>query len=113
VSIKDSGGEGEPTLTEDIIELNGDAREGDGHDSFIMRRNAQRNGSFRKTFHKPYDEVVTAILIRATQLLGKEYMEGCGRKEISSEVDWDEWDDGRDLVKRVFPDDEVVCPWQQ
>ena len=66
-----------------------------------------------KTAYKPYDMVVTAILIRATQLLGREYMEGNGCKEISSDGDWDEWVSGRRLVKRVFPEDEVLCPWKQ
>jgi len=115
VSIKGSGGDGEPVLTEDIIAINGDARGGDEHESFVLCRNAQRNGSCCKTARKPYDDVITAILIRASQLLGREYMveSGRDRKEISSDGDWDEWYGGRNLVKQVFPDDEVVCPWQE
>jgi len=111
VSIKGPSGEGEPILTNDVIAINGDEDSGDGHESFVLRQTA-KSSRFCKTARKPYDAVVTAILIRATQLLGREYMEGSGRKEIGSDGDWAEWDVGRDLVKQVFPDDEVVCPWQ-
>ena len=112
MSIKASGGFGEPILTDSIIAINGDAHNGDEHESFVLH-NDKRNGSCCKTAYKLYDMVVTAILIRATQLLGREYMEGSGWKEISSDGDWDEWVSGRRLVKRVFPEDEVPCPWKQ
>lgn len=112
MSIKSSGGEGEPILADNVIAINGDEADGEAHESFILRRNTGHNGCC-KTARKPYDDIVTAILIRATQLLGNEYMEGSGRTEIGSDGSWDEWDDGRDLVKQVFPDDEMVCPWKQ
>ena len=112
MSIKDSGGEGEPELSDEFIALNGDSRDGDEHESFILSRDANSNGSCCKTAYKPYDDVVTAVLIRAGQLLGSEYMEGCNRGEISSDGNWDEWENGRELVKKVFPSDEVVCPFK-
>jgi len=56
--------------------------------------------------------VVQAILIRASQLLGSEYMEGSGRQEIRSDGRWAEWVDRVKLVEPVFPDDETVCPWK-
>ncbi|KIM78034.1 hypothetical protein PILCRDRAFT_90803 [Piloderma croceum F 1598] len=107
VSIKHSSGEGQAVLTDSIIAISGD---GNAHESFILRRNVRKNGNCCKTC-KPYDRVVTAISIRATQLLGSNYMEGSGEDEIGSDGDWDEWICGRDLVKKVFPNDEVTCPW--
>lgn len=111
VKIGSSGGEGEPTLTEKIIALNGDRYNGGAHESFILRVDLKKNGGCCKTAYKDYDVVVTAILIRAAQLLGPEYMEGGGRGEISSDGNWAEWSAGRSLVKRVFPGEQVVCPW--
>jgi hypothetical protein len=109
VPIKHSIGEGQAVLTDSIIAINGDER--NAHESFILRCNVWENGNCCKTARKPYDEVVTAILIRATQLLGTDYMEGSGKDEIGSDGDWDEWIRGRDLVKKMFPNDEVTCPW--
>jgi hypothetical protein len=37
-------------------------------------------GDSTKTAYKPYDDVVTAILIRATQLLGSDFMDQGGRE---------------------------------
>lgn len=49
--------------------------------------------------------------MRAIQLLGTAYMES-GAQEIASDGGWDEWDDGRDLVREVFPDEPMIpCPW--
>jgi hypothetical protein len=82
-------------------------------ETFILLRDVndeKRARGFVKTDQKPYDDVVTAILIRATQLLGSDYMEGCG-KEISSDGDWSEWIDGRRLVEQVFPGIPIACPW--
>lgn len=51
--------------------------------------------SFCKTAMKPYDAVVTAILIRAKTIYGS-----C--VEISSDGEWQEWQAGRDLYEAVF-----------
>ena len=48
--------------------------------------------------------VVTAILIRATQLLG-------GGQRICSDGSWEEWHNARKSVKQLFQYDEIVCPW--
>lgn len=115
ISIKGPDGEGEPILTENTIALNGDEDEEDAHETFDLCRNAKKNGGCCKTGYKTYDIVVTAILIRAAQLLGPEYMDGGGRGEISSDTEWDEeeWLDGRSLVERVFPGEQIVCPWTE
>jgi hypothetical protein len=99
-------------LTDTVIALNGNEDYGDAHESFCLHRDAGNNGSCCKTARKPYDDVVTAILIRAAQLLGNEYMEGSGWDEMGSDGEWDEWAGGRKLVKKVFPVDEVVRPWK-
>ncbi|MCJ1461382.1 hypothetical protein MMC28_011764, partial [Mycoblastus sanguinarius] len=50
--------------------------------------------TFCKTARKPYDETVTAILIRAKFRAGSGIM-------ISSDGDWEEWGAGRELVERI------------
>jgi hypothetical protein len=76
VDIKGSGGEGDPIHTEDMTVLNWSWSE--AYETFkLLRRDLgarRRPGAFKKTAHKPYDEVDTAILIRATQLFGNEYI---------------------------------------
>ena len=111
VAIAGSDGEGEPHLSEDVIALNGSEDDGGSHESFILQWDARSNGSFCKTQNKPYDVVVTAILIRAAQLLGKQYMIEAGKGEISSDGDWGEWHSGRQLIGKVFPGEEIFCPW--
>ena len=99
-------------MTDKVISLNGDKDLGEHCEDFVIYR--QRKGDsddFCKTARMPYDKVVTAILIRAAQLLGDEYMDKSGRREIRSDGDWEEWDEGRQLVKKVFPNDAVTCPW--
>ncbi|KAF7971596.1 hypothetical protein HWV62_20772 [Athelia sp. TMB] len=112
VIIAGGGGEGEPYLTEDTIALNGSEDDGDAHESFNLDKNVEENGNFCKTQEKPYDVVVTAILIRAVQLLGNEYMAGGGKGEITSDGTWEEWGSGRELVGKVFPGEEIFCPWE-
>lgn len=105
VKITGPTGEGEPILTENIISLNGEEM----CEDFFLCDDAGAWKGFCKTARKDYDDVVTAILIRATQLLGPEYMNG----EISSDGNWAEWSEGRRLVKLVFPGEQFVCPWAQ
>jgi hypothetical protein len=58
---------------------------------------------FCKTAQKPYDAVVTAILIRAKEIYGS-----C--VSISSDGDWSEWQDGRNLYEAVFGE-VAQCPF--
>ncbi|KAF7971597.1 hypothetical protein HWV62_15519 [Athelia sp. TMB] len=112
VAIAGSAGEGEPYLNEDTIALNGSENHGGSHESFILRRGGVGSrGGFCKTAEKPYDVVVTAILIRAAQLLGEQYMAEGGKGEISSDGNWGQWNSGRQLVDKVFPGEEIFCPW--
>jgi hypothetical protein len=58
---------------------------------------------FCKTAMKPYDAVVTAILIRAKEIYGS-----C--VSISSDGNWSEWQDGRELYEAVFGEI-AECPF--
>jgi hypothetical protein len=60
---------------------------------------------FCKTAYKPYDAVVTAVLIRAKEIYGTVV-------EIYSDGNWDEWRAGRDLYERVFGE-VAKCPFEQ
>jgi len=101
-------GEGgtEPDFTETFFSLNGVSDEtGDnGHETFHWERFPTLPGfrqgeseyfDFCKTAHKPYDAVVTAILIRAKVIYGS-----C--VSISSDGDWEDWQAGRELYEAVF-----------
>ena len=61
--------------------------------------------NFCKTAYKPYDAVVTAILIRAKVIYGDSV-------QIRSDGDWSEWQSGRDLHEKAFG--EVAdCPFER
>ena len=104
VIIKDSNGEGKPNFNESFFAFNGDASEGADHETFLWegiptiqdwRQDEPMSFDFCKTAHKPYDAVVTAILIRAKHIYGS-----C--VEVSSDGSWDEWEKGRALYVAVF-----------
>ena len=109
--IGDGDGEGgEPTLTARCICLNGIGE--DSHETFEIGLPDGVSGwsalaGFTKTARKLYDDVVTAILLRACFRLGKDSK---GIRGISSDGNWSDWKGGRDLVKKVFPNDETIRP---
>ena len=105
-------GFGKPEFNDDFFSLNGTEKESLDHETFIWHRAPQQEewfaekygndpvrkndiSDFCKTAHKPYDAVVTAILIRAKTIYGN-----C--VEIYSDGNWDDWKDGRDLYERTF-----------
>ncbi|KAF7193190.1 hypothetical protein HII31_05416 [Pseudocercospora fuligena] len=63
----DDEGEGHPQINETRTAFNGG--NGNGHQPFILKSKATKF-SCCKTAHKPYDLVVAAILLRASQLAG-------------------------------------------
>jgi len=81
-----------PEVTTSSIAFNG--VDDDGHETFYIDLE-NGGGDFCKTAEKPYDEVVTAILIRAAITLGA---------EVRSDGYWNEWGPGRDLYTKVFGD---------
>ena len=120
IRIRNGEGLGEPEFTEFSFSINGDAEAftSDGrdlaHETFywagIPTHPKHREGeshyfSFCKTAMKPYDAVVTAILIRAKSIYGS-----C--VEISSDGDWSEWQAGRELYQRVFGE-VAPCPFDE
>ena len=120
IRIRNGEGLGEPEFTEFSFSINGDAEgfTSDGrdlaHETFywagIPTHPKHREGeshyfSFCKTAMKPYDAVVTAILIRAKSIYGS-----C--VEISSDGDWSDWQAGRELYQRVFGE-VAPCPFDE
>jgi hypothetical protein len=112
---------GDPIINfETGINLNGER----SHETFLLKPEAT-GFAFCKTARKPYDKVVTAILLRASQLAGS----GICIKSVSPygigddyEADsvnrssdglWEEWEQGRDMVLKLWPDDGLVCPWKK
>ena len=110
IRIRDAYGENEPEFNEARFGINGDASAfSDGgrdlaHESFIWegiptvsewRKDEPNTFDFCKTAYKPYDAVVTAVLIRAKHIYGS-----C--VSISSDGEWQEWQAGRELYERVF-----------
>ena len=109
IRIRNGQGEGEPEFNEAYFSINGDAShyvEGRdlAHETFCWegipsisehRKDEPETFDFCKTAHKPYDAVITAILIRAKQIYGS-----C--VYISSDGKWGEWQAGRELYEKVF-----------
>ncbi len=99
-----------PQFTEGEFSLNG--IDDMSHETFTWkalptqsewRKDEPEIFDFCKTAMKPYDAVVTAILIRAKEIYGS-----C--VSISSDGDWNEWKDGRDLYEAVFGE-VAQCPF--
>jgi len=119
IRIRDGFGEGEPNFNEAFFAINGDtnAHTPDGrdlaHETFLWegvptidewRKDEPQTFDFCKTAYKPYDAVITAILIRAKKIYGE-----CVK--VSSDGNWsksERWGDygnwlaGRNLYERVF-----------
>jgi hypothetical protein len=120
IRIRNGNGEGEPEFTEFYFSINGDAEAftSDGrdlaHESFYWagiptqsewRKDDPDFFEFCKTAYKPYDAVVTAILIRAKSIYGS-----CVR--ISSDGEWHEWQAGRDMYEAIFGE-VAECPFER
>ena len=120
IRIRNGEGLGEPEFTEFSFSINGDAEafSDDGrdlaHETFywagIPTHPNHREGepeffSFCKTNYKPYDAVITAILIRAKHIYGS-----C--VSISSDGNWQDWQAGRELYEQVFSE-VAECPFEK
>lgn len=96
-------GEGKPEFTEAFFRLNGDASQELDYETFAWEALPQRQEwepkgeifDFCKTAHRPYDAVVTAVLIRAKAIYGT-----C--VTIRSDGDWQDWQAGRELYEATF-----------
>jgi len=118
IRICNGFGRGEPDFNEAFFALNGntDAILPDGrdeaHEGFVWfgtptfsvwEIGQTHTFDFCKTAHKPYDAVITAILIRAKDIYGD-----C--LDVSSDGVWSEWQTGRELYERVFGE-VAKCPF--
>lgn len=74
------------------IYFNGVGR--DAHETFVIT-SEDTGFSFCKTAEKPYDTVVTAILIHLKQSLGSKVV-------VTSDGDWSDWEGGQLLYETVF-----------
>lgn len=111
VTVCGPAGLGLPILNEaEGIRLNGFEAAGEAGDTFHLRGTAELKypgmGTFCKTGHQPYDQVVTAILISAA-LHAREDTEG----RVRSDGRWDNWAAGRSLFEkavRPLTEDEAI-----
>lgn len=111
IIIRDGFGVGSPEFTESHFSLNGDEETGNAYETFFWEampeQHEWRKGepmifNFCKTQYRPYDSVVTAILIRAKVIYGS-----C--VEVRSDGSWSDWQAGRDMYEAVFGE-VAPCP---
>jgi hypothetical protein len=130
VRIRNGNGVDEPEFSEFYFSINGDAVASTANDQDLAyetfywegiptiqkwRKDEPTTFDFCKTAYKPYDAVVTAILIRAKHIYGS-----C--VEISSDGEWDcdnnfpdgygSWVKGRELYEQVFGEI-AECPFER
>ena len=94
-SVKIAGGMGfsKPKFDADGIWLNGTNVNDESYETFLLTHNASEF-EFCKTGQRPYDVVVTAILLRAALTIPD--------FNVSSDGDWSDWQPARDLYVRLF-----------
>jgi hypothetical protein len=119
IRIRNGEGLGEPEFTEASFSINGDTTVSINgrdlaHETFYWagipeirewRKDEPDYFDFCKTAYKPYDAVVTAILIRAKTIYGS-----C--VSVSSDGNWSEWQAGRDMYEKVFGE-VAECPFEK
>jgi hypothetical protein len=79
------------SISPDFLDINGVGAE--SHENFIINRE-DLSWNFCKTNFKPYDAVVTAVLILARYTFPDFH--------LSSDGAWKEWENGQDLFSRVM-----------
>lgn len=111
VTICGPKGQGLPILNEaEGIRLNGFEAAGEAYETFHLRgtEDPKHPGTawFCKTENRPYDEVVTAILIAAA------VRTMAGDSGVRSDGEWDDWSAGVDLFEaavRLLTSDEKLA----
>ncbi|PYI31846.1 hypothetical protein BP00DRAFT_456670 [Aspergillus indologenus CBS 114.80] len=89
------------------IDLNGVGK--NGHEPLVIGVKEDGSFNFVKTARKPYDKVVACVLLRAAMLAPQAV-------ELRSDGYWDhdwEWRAARVLYQRLWPQDELHCPWKE
>lgn len=111
VTVCGPQGQGLPILNEEEgIRLNGFGAAGEAYETFRLRGTAEpeypATARFCKTENRPYDEVVTAILIAAAvRVIGVD-------PRLRSDGEWDNWSAGVALYEkavRPLTDDEKIA----
>ncbi|KAE8344839.1 hypothetical protein BDV24DRAFT_126483 [Aspergillus arachidicola] len=78
----------------------------DGYEDFYISK-IGNDFSFCKTGRRPYDLVVSTILLRAYVLAPSSF-------ELSSDGNWDnDWVEARDLYHCIWPKENIPCPWEK
>ena len=91
IPLGGSSGQGSPEVLENVIAFNGFANF--GYESFILENGEEF--SFCKTGQRPYDAVVTAVLIQLKRELGDAFT-------VTSDGKWSDWTEGRNLYAETF-----------
>lgn len=91
VPVGNGLGEGEPVLTEDEIRLNG--KNGNDYETFLLTPDPT-GFDFCKTGLRPYDVVVTTVLLRATLTIPG--------FNIRSDGDWSDWRNAQEAYEYIF-----------
>ncbi|CAI7649616.1 unnamed protein product [Penicillium palitans] len=84
------------------INLNG--VRGNAHERFVLCKPGHWN--FCKTARKPYDVVVTSILLRIWLLAPKNL-------DLGSDGGYEDWADARDLCATLWPEEPTDAMWEQ
>ncbi|CAI7571440.1 unnamed protein product [Penicillium discolor] len=84
------------------INLNGVTR--NAHETFILCKPGE--WTFCKTARKPYDVVVTSILLRIWMLAPKNL-------DLGSDGGYEDWADARDLCATLWPGEPTDTMWEQ
>lgn len=112
IAIGDNFGNGDnANITTDAIAFNGAGDE--AYETFYWEHQPEQVAwradepnyfNFCKTAHRPYDAVVTAVLIRAKEIYGS-------LLTVSSDGTWGDWQMGRNLYEQVF-NKPAPCPFE-
>jgi len=88
-------GEGEPVIDGERIWFNGDESADLDHETFNLEKVKDSSFDFCKTARKPYDLLVTVVLVLAD-------MGAPGALHVSSDGDAEEWQCAHDFVRETF-----------
>lgn len=95
LSIRDGLGEGKPEFSNNMIDFNGNASLDLDHETFRIEN--KNENSFCKTARKPYDLLVVAVLIAASQITGLTFSSDAFNQDGSC----DDLQDGIDFYNHV------------
>ena len=102
-NLAGSLGTGSPRFTPENIVFNGDESRGENYETFWLDRETEDAFVFCETAREPYDQDVCATLLLA-QLIAP------GALEISSDGEYEDWEEAALAVKQAFdlPADEAA-----